>query len=176
MKFSFYILALFLLSYALPTQAQIEWLSIEQLEQRMTDAPRKVLVKIYTENCNWCKRMDEETFEQAYVAEYVGEYYYAVALDANTQDEITFKGESYKYSKSGKIGRHELAVELTKGNLSYPSVVFLDDQLNVLQSVSGYKPYPLFQQIMTYYGKDFHTRIPWSSYQSTYVPKKDEND
>ncbi|MEM1324551.1 MAG: DUF255 domain-containing protein [Bacteroidota bacterium] len=174
MKFSLYLFAFVLMTLTLPAHAQIEWLSMAQLEARMQEEPRKVLVKIYTENCNWCKRMDEETFEQAYVAEYVNEYYYAVALDANTQKEIIFKGESYKYSKDGKFGRHELAVELTKGNLSYPSVVFLDGELNVLQSISGYKPYPLFQQIMTYYGMDYHTRMPWSSYQNSYVPRREE--
>lgn len=174
MKSYLHLLVLFLLLSTASTvdaQKKIEWLTISEMEQKMAESPRKVLVKIYTENCSFCKKMDEETFNKSFVADYVNEYYYAVALDANTSEEIVYKGETYKYSKNGKFGRHELVVELTKGDLSYPSVVFLDDQLNILQSVSGYKEYPLFQQIMTYYGKDFHKKVPWSSYQNTFVPR-----
>ncbi|MEM0991511.1 MAG: DUF255 domain-containing protein [Bacteroidota bacterium] len=174
MKYGYYLLTLLLLLFwgnDLVAQTQIEWLSIEAVEQKLKQQPRKVLVKIYTENCTWCKRMDEETFNKSFVADYINQHFYAIALNAETDEEISFNGRTYKFVKTGKRGYHELAEELTKGNLSYPSVAFLDESLKILQSVSGYKEYDLFQQIMTYYGKNYHKKLPWSSYQNTFTPR-----
>ncbi|MEM9884734.1 MAG: DUF255 domain-containing protein [Bacteroidota bacterium] len=174
MKYGCYVLAIFLslfLTNGLVAQDKIQWLSIEEVEQKLKQETRKVLVKIYTENCAWCKRMDEETFDKSFVADYINQNFYAVALNAESEDEILFNGKTYKFVKTGKRGHHELAEELTKGNLSYPSVVFLDENLKILQSVSGYKEYALFQQIMTYYGKNYHKKLPWSSYQNSFTPR-----
>lgn len=161
-----------LFSSILTAQDKINWISLEEVEQQLQKEPRKILVKIYQDNCAWCKRMDEETFNKSFIAEYINEHFYAVALDAQSTDEIIFREKSYKYVRNGKRGHHELAAELTKGNLSYPSVVFLDEKLEVLQSVSGYKNHTLFQQIMAYYGKNYHKKVPWSSFRNTIVPEQ----
>jgi len=160
-----------LFSTQLIAQDAIDWLSIEEVEQKLKQEPRKILIKIYQEDCVWCKRMDEETFNKSFIADYINEHFYAVALDAQSTKEIFFNEKTYKYTKNGKRGHHELAAELTKGNLSYPSVVFLDEELKVLQSVSGYKNHTLFQQIMAYYGKDYHKKVTWSSFRNTVVPE-----
>jgi len=166
--FSFLLFTLF--TTTITAQQEINWLSVEEVEEKLQEEPRKVLVKIYTQNCGWCQKMDEETFDKSFVADYINENFYAIALDANSDEEILFNGEVYRYNKTGKRGYHELAEALTKGNLSFPSVVFLDTDLTILQSVSGYKEYSLFQQIMTYYGKDYHKKVPWSSFQNNIAP------
>ncbi|MEN0049338.1 MAG: DUF255 domain-containing protein [Bacteroidota bacterium] len=158
-------------SVQLQGQETINWLSVSEIEEKLKQEPRKILVKIYQEDCVWCKRMDEETFNKSFIADYINEHFYAVALDAQSTEEILFNEKTYKFIKNGKRGHHELAAELTKGNLSYPSVVFLDEKLEVLQSVSGYKNHKLFQQIMAYYGKNYHKKVPWSSFRNNMFPE-----
>ncbi|MEM8525443.1 MAG: DUF255 domain-containing protein [Bacteroidota bacterium] len=164
--FAFLTLSVFF-SAQLYAQDKINWLSIEEVEQKLKQEPRKILVKIYQNDCVWCKRMDEETFNKSFIADYINEHFYAISLNAESAEDIIFNEQTYKYVKNGKRGHHELAAELTKGNLSYPSVVFLDEDLEVLQSVSGYKNHTLFQQIMAYYGKNYHKKVPWSSFRNT---------
>jgi thiol:disulfide interchange protein len=40
----------------------INWMSVEEVQERMKTEPRKVYVDIYTDWCGWCKVMDKKTF------------------------------------------------------------------------------------------------------------------
>ena len=52
--------------------------------------------------------------------------------------------------------------------MSFPTVVFLDEDFNLIQSIMGYKTPQQFEQIATYFGKDHFKKTPWSSYQKNY--------
>lgn len=46
------------------------------------------------------------------------------------------KDKEYKHVKNGAKGYHELAIHFLQGQMSYPSMVFLDEDLNLIQSIS----------------------------------------
>jgi len=163
------------LSFAVSVSAQseIEWLSWEEAIEKMEEQPRKILVNVYTEWCNWCKRMDETTLQQPQIVNYVNTNYYPVKFDAERKDDITFQGKTYKFVKSGRRGYHELAAKILRGRLSFPSIAFLDEEKNVIQSVSGYKTARQFELIITYFAKDHYKKTPWSTYQASYDPITD---
>ena len=51
-----------------------------------------------------------------------------------------------------------------QGRLSYPTVVFLDEQLNMLSPVPGYqKPEP-FLNIARYFGENIYKDTDWNTY------------
>lgn len=149
---------------------KIAWLTWEEAIEMNEKAPRKIVVDIYTEWCGWCKRMDASTFAQADIANYINENYYAVKFDAEQKEDITFKGKTYSFIANGKRGYHELAAEITGGMLSYPTTVFLDEEMNVIQAIKGYKDAKAFEQIATYFGGNNHKKTPWESYQRSYSP------
>lgn len=142
---------------------------------KMEQKPRKVLVNVYTQWCNWCRRMDEKTLEHPQIARYINEHFYAVKFDAEQRQELTYQGQVYKYSKGGTRGYHELAALLLRGRLSYPSVVFLDEDQEIIQSIVGYKTPSQFETIATYFGDDQYMHTPWSSYQRTYQAAVEDN-
>ncbi len=159
-----------LLGWAIPVSAQVQWMSWEQAMERMEQEPRKLLVDIYTDWCGWCKRMDATTFSQPLLAEYINEHFYPVKLNAESRDPLTWNGKTFDFVRAGRNGYHALAAELTRGRLSFPTIVFLNEKLEVIQPLPGYKEPAVFEQIVTYFGEDAYLRVPWEVYQRQYVP------
>ncbi len=146
----------------------IQWLSWnEAVELAQSDAtPKKIFIDVYTDWCGWCKKMDKDTFQNPEVALYMNQNFYMVKLDGEGKEPIEFRGKTYKYVPSGRRGYHELAAALLKGRLSYPTVVFMDEDLNLLSPVPGYqKPGP-FLNIARYFGDNIYKEKDWQTYSS----------
>ena len=148
----------------------VKWLSWEEAMALSQTEKKKILLNVYTDWCGWCKRMDKATFEEPNIARYINDNFYPVKFDAEQRNELEYKGKTYKYVKNGQRGYHELAAELLKGRLSFPTVVFLDENANVIQSIVGYKSPQQFERIATYFAGGHYKKTPWSTYQATYRP------
>lgn len=148
-------------------QAQeVDWMSWEEAVERVSSdkKPKKIFIDVYTDWCGWCKKMDKETFQNPEVATYMNENFYMVKFDAEQKDPVTYQGKTYKYVPSGRRGYHELAAALLQGRMSYPTVVFLDETMNMLSPVPGYqKPEP-FLEIAKYFGDDIYKEKDWKTY------------
>lgn len=158
---------LFLVFSGLNVQAQdINWISWEEaVELSKTDAqPKKIFVDVYTDWCGWCKKMDKNTFQNPEVSKYMQDNFYMVKMDAEGKDPIEYQGKTFKYVPSGRRGYHELAAALLQGKMSYPTVVFLDEELNMLSPVPGYQQVDPFMQIAKYFGDNIYKDKDWQSY------------
>nr|WP_297783264.1 DUF255 domain-containing protein [uncultured Allomuricauda sp.] len=158
---------LFLVFLGFNAQAQdIDWISWEEAVQlSKTDAqPKKIFVDVYTDWCGWCKKMDKNTFQHPDVSKYMQDNFYMVKLDAEGKDPIEYQGKTFKFVPSGRRGYHELAAALLQGRMSYPTVVFLDEQLNMLSPVPGYQQVEPFMQIAKYFGENIYKDKDWESY------------
>ncbi len=154
-------------SYSLHAQ-KVNWISWNEAVEMSTSAnsPKKVFIDVYTDWCGWCKKMDKDTFQNPEVAKYMNDNFYMVKLDGEGKEPIEFRGKTYKYVPSGRRGYHELAAALLQGRLSYPTVVFLDEDLNVLSPVPGYqKPEP-FLNIARYFGDNIYKDTDWKTYSA----------
>jgi thioredoxin-related protein len=155
-----------------PVLAQeINWMTWEEAQAKNAKEPRKFIVDVYTQWCGWCKKMDKATFEQPDISKYINQNYYAVKFDAETKEDINFNNRVFKYVKSGTTGYNELAVEITFGKLSYPTIVFLDETLNVIQPIPGYKDPASLDKIMKYFAEDYYKSMPWKKYEEMYLAK-----
>lgn len=153
-------------------QDDIQWLSWEEMMIMQEREPRKIIIDVYTDWCKWCKVMDEKTFNKKDIANYINDHYYAIKFDAEYKKAITFKGKEYKYVKSGRRGYHELAGAITQGRLSFPTTVFLDEDLNVIQPIPGYQDADAMELIITYFAGNYYKDTPWNTYTSLYKSKQ----
>ncbi len=144
---------------------QVQWMSIEEALERSKTEKRKIFIDVYTDWCGWCKRMDESTFVDPAVAEYLNANYYPVKFNAEQQEDVLFNSKTYSFRKNGSRGYHELAAEWLNNRLSFPTVVFLDDVQNVIQPIPGYLDGAKLETILNYFGTDSHKTTPWETYE-----------
>jgi thioredoxin-related protein len=135
---------------------EIKWHTIEEVQQLMKKQPRKVFIDMYTDWCGWCKVMDKNTFTNAEVISHLNSNFYAVKFDAEGKDAVTFKEKAYNFVPQGGRGYHELAAFLMQGKMSYPTTVFLDENLELISPVPGYLPPEKILPILEYIGDDHY--------------------
>ena len=157
-----------MLSSRLDAQTEIGWVDFPEAIQKAQLENKKILIEIYTQWCGWCKVMDQKTFHHPEVIDYINDRYVAVRFDAEDQGDIEFNGNTYSFVKKGRNGYHELAAELMRGRLSYPTIVFLDEQLNVIQPIPGYQNPDNFQMILMYFADNYFRRVPWGRFTQQY--------
>ncbi len=144
----------------------VEWMSWDQaVERAQTDEnPKKIFIDVYTDWCGWCKKMDKDTFQHPDVATYMADNFYMVKMDGEGKEPIEFKGQTYNFVPSGRKGYHEFAAALMQGRMSYPTTIFLDEEMNMLSPVPGYqKPEP-FLNIARYFGDNIYLEKDWQTY------------
>jgi thioredoxin-related protein len=173
MKKSIYILGavvmLFLLSSSFkPAEPQIKWLTFEEAVVLMEKEPKKVFIDVYTDWCGWCKKMDASTFLDAEVIEEMNNNFYAVKLDAEQKEDILFNGHTFKFVDQGRRGYHELAAALLNGKLSYPSFVLMNEQMQIITPLPGYKSAQDLIPILTFIGEDHYLKQDWENYLKDY--------
>lgn len=147
---------------------KIQWMTLEEALEKSKTEKRKIFVDVFTDWCGWCKRMDESTFVDPAVAQYLNDNYYAVKFNAEQQKEIVFNNKTYSFKRNGARGYHELAAELLNNRLSFPTVVFLDETMNVIQPIPGYLEAPKLETILNYFGTDSHKTTPWETYEKKF--------
>jgi thioredoxin-related protein len=162
-------MVIFLMTVQLKAQVEtIHWYTIEQAEAIAKKDKRKIVIDVYTNWCNNCKAMDKNTFSHQQIAKYVNENFIPVRLDAEDHNSLNFKSKTYHFVQHGNMGYNELATELVNGQMSFPTIVFLDENLNIIQALQGFKMPDQFEKILTYFGSEFHKRMPWTKFERTY--------
>ncbi len=146
----------------------INWLDIQEALNQPPSEARKVMVAIYTENCALCKQLEETAFQDSLFAAYINEHFTPIKLNALHQEVLEFRDRSFRFVQNGTKGYHELAAELLKGRMSFPSLVFLDEQREHLQSINGLKSTLHLRQIAIYFGDDHYKTTPWSTFKKNF--------
>ncbi len=136
-------LTLFLLLGTLSIQAQeIKWLTLDEAIARQKKNPKPIFMNVYTDWYEPCKMLDNETFKDPDVIDFVNKNYYAVKFNAEGNIKLTYKGisydnPSYDSNRRGRNSAHEFTKFLKVSG--YPSMYILDKNGNVTQNVVGYK-------------------------------------
>ncbi len=151
----------------------IHWLSFQEAVELNKAAPKKIFVDLYTEWCGWCKKLDATTYQDKAIISYLNEHYYAVRMDAEMKDTILFDGRAFVNPDPAKSrSTHELANALLGGKLSYPTLVYLDEALNMLSQVPGYMSAENLMPVLTYFGENNQGKITWEEYEKNYSKNK----
>jgi len=131
-------------------EGKVYWMDIHKMQEKTNKTPKLIMVDAYTDWCGWCKKMDKDTFSNPEVVSALNESFYSVKFDAETKETLNFKGESYDYVKGGRRGHNTLAKLLLKGRLGYPTISFLNEELEVISTFPGYKKPEQFLPILEF--------------------------
>lgn len=144
----------------------INWMTWDEVQVAMKKEPRKVWVDVYTDWCGWCKVMDKKTFSNPELIEYMNKNFYAVKFNAEANQDIMFLGS--KYAMEGKT--NSLAVKLMNGQMSYPTLVIMEENFTNPQPIPGYMPVDRMETIMKYLGEGTYKTQKFDEYSKSFVP------
>ena len=117
---------------------KINWVTIEEAQELTKENPRKIFVDVYTDWCGWCKKMDKSTFVDPDVVEYVNENYYAVKLNAESREEIIFKGKKTNGTTLARSFRVS----------GYPTIVLIDENCEQPVAAPGFRKAHEFKKML----------------------------
>jgi thioredoxin-related protein len=146
----------------------VNWMTFEEAIQKSKNEKRPVFIDVYTDWCGWCKVMDKNTFNEPKVSKLLNEKFYAVKFNAEQKEDVVFDNHTFKFVPSGRSGYHELAAALLNNQLSYPTVVFLDEEFKMIQPLAGYRKAPDFHIIAQFIGEGHYKTIKWDEWQEKY--------
>lgn len=141
---------------------EIKWISFEQAVELQKTKPKKIIIDVYTDWCGWCKKMDKNTYTDAEIIRQIEANFYFVKLNAEQKEEIKYKDKVFTFKQEYKA--NELAVSLLNGQMSYPSTVFLDEDMNLLTVVPGYLTPKDMNPILKYFGENIYKEKNWKEY------------
>ena len=124
-------------------QAEISWLSFEQLEDSLQQEPKPVFIYFYADWCAYCKKMDRHAFKNPEVIQQLSNEFYAVKMNAESTDTIRFEGVTFYNEEVGEKRNptHQLAKLLAsrkKQAFSLPAIILLDKNFNLLEREFSY--------------------------------------
>ena len=149
-------------------EGPVKWMTFEEAVEKSKTEKRKVFIDVYTDWCGWCKVMDKNTFSEPHVAKILNEQFYPVKFNAEQKEDVVFNGTTFKFVPSGSKGYHQLAAALLNNQLSYPTVVFLDEDFRLIQPLAGYQKAPEIHKIIQYIGGDYYKTTKWDEWQNLY--------
>ncbi len=158
-------LTLFLTLNANQGGEKIIWYSFEEAIELAGKNPRKLLVDIYTDWCGFCKRMDAETFSDPQVARFINRHFYPVKFNSETKDTIYFQGHEFINDGEGRRSAHQLSIAMLQGQMSYPSIVYFNEDLEMITAVPGFRTPGQIEPILRYIGENHYKNTSWENFQ-----------
>ncbi|NCX96056.1 MAG: DUF255 domain-containing protein [Chitinophagia bacterium] len=150
-------------------EAEIHWLTIDELQTKMAANPKKVFIDVYTDWCGWCKKMDASTFSNPELIAYMNDNFYCVKFNAERRDTFRFMGKEYYFDPAKRA--NTLAFELMGGKLSYPTSIIMEERYTNPQPVPGYHDVKEMEMIIRYFGDNIYKSQQWPDYQKAFTPK-----
>lgn len=148
---------------------KIKWYTFQEAVELSKKNKKKIFIDVYTDWCGWCKVMDRNTFAHPVIAKYMNEKYYPVKLNAEMKDTVFFNNYNFvNPSPETPRSTHQLASSLLNNKLSYPTVVFLDENFAMLTQVPGYQKPEQMEPILKYFGENAYPTIKWEDFTQTF--------
>jgi len=156
-------------------QETIDWISLEEAQERVKTEPRKILIDVFTNWCGPCRMMNTNTFVHHEIVRYINNNFYAVKFNAEGPNNITFKGvvysnPDYDPEAKGRNSLHELTYKLAalNGQIAYPTVVYLDENLDILTPIQGYFTPRQLSPVLKFFGSGSYKKTTWKIYSANF--------
>lgn len=176
-KITFGLIAI--VAFSLTAMAQeINWVTMDEALELQKKEPKKIFMDVYTNWCGPCKMLDKNTFQTADVAAYINEHFYAVKFNAEGDEKVTYKDQTFEnpnYDPT-KANRRNSVHEFSRylQVRAYPTMVFFDEEGNVISPIQGYlKPQQLELYLKVFQSdkyKEMTTQEQFNDYVKAFKP------
>ena len=151
----------------------IDWISIEDAVNKGLSEPRKLFIYIYSDNCGWCKRMNEVSFSDTIIISYINANYYPVKLNSSLSQDVILGSRTYKFipadPSKNSPSYHELVVTLLNGRMAFPAISFISEKMEYMGVEFGFKNPPLLEAWLHFIGENEYLKTPeFSEFQKNF--------
>lgn len=125
------------------SDSEIEWKSWPELERAIKDEPKPVFIFFHAKWCAYCKKIERKIFTKPEVIKKLNTDYYAVEMDIERTDTITFEGVSFtnKQALTKRNGVHEIPLVLASREgfpFSLPATILLNKDFTLKERFFEY--------------------------------------
>lgn len=145
---------------------EIKWQTPTEFFVAKDSAKKKTIVFIHTEWCNACRVMHRTSFIDSSSEKYLKEKFELVDFNPEITDPLIFHGQTFSNPRNPQMPFHQLAVALCRNSLTLPTLVVLDENLNLLDAVPFYLNPQVLKNIATYYGDDIYKKKTWNEFMN----------
>ena len=80
-----------------------------------------------------------------------------------------YKGRAYvNRNPNANRSVNDLAAYFLRNQMSYPTVVFLNEDMDVISAVPGYNEPPYFEKIVNFFGSDAYKNTKFTDYKDNF--------
>lgn len=145
---------------------KLKWLTPKDVFSGQLPRKKKTLLYINTDWCNACKVMKRTSFMDSSYATYLKEKFDIVDFNADMTDTLMYKEHALVNLKSPQAPFHQLALMLSRNGFSLPTLVLLDEYLDVVDAVPSYIPPRYMDDILHFYGDGLNKTESWQQYMN----------
>lgn len=154
--------------------SQVRWMNINQALEAQKKEPKKIFISFTENNCMPCQKMLTNAFINPIIAKVISDHFYPVQFNVDSTDVVNFNGRNFQPVDNSSVSKiHPFAKFMNIS--SVPTLVFLDENSNVITSLTGdlsakdLEPY--FSIIGSEAYKNIKTRQQWDDYQKKFRSK-----
>jgi thioredoxin-related protein len=147
------------------------WKTPTEVFNKKDKSDKKIMVLIHTDWCNSCKVMLRGTFTDSTALADVKQRFELVDFNPEITDTIHFKGQAFINPRTKQMPFHQLAMALCRNSLTLPTLVIMDEQMNVLDAIPFYLTPELLKNIAVFYGDDVYKKKSWAEFTASLTKK-----
>jgi thioredoxin-related protein len=144
----------------------LNWMKPQEAFNVTPPKKKKTLVLINAEWCNTCRVMKFTSFNDTAISNYVKDKFDLVDFNAESSDTINYKGQLILHDKTPSTPFHPLALGLMRNNITFPSLVVLDENLDLVDVIPSYIQPAFLKDIVKFYGEEINKTRSWKDYMS----------
>ena len=123
--------------------AEINWKTWPELEQAIKEEPKPIFIFFHAKWCAYCKKIERKIFKRPEVIAKLNSKYYAVEMDVELTDTITFDGVKFinKQALTKRNGIHEIPLLLASREgipFSLPATIILNKDFTLKERFFEY--------------------------------------
>jgi len=152
------------------TPERVKWYTLEEALKLTAEAPRNILIDVYTDWCGYCRTMDAQTFNNPVIARYINQNFYPVKFNAETTETVRFAGHTFENPenpRNTRRSRHPFATAL--GVTGYPTIVYFTGDLRLIAAMPGFMRPEQIEPLLHYIVGEKYLSISLEDYQKTFV-------
>ena len=138
-------------------QSNVKLYAIDQVEQAAKKEHKKVIIQVFTQWSEGFRKLENDALKQQQIVNYLNDKFLTVKFDAETRADVNFRNKVYHFVSQSGVGFNQLASELLQGQMAYPTLVFFDENMNLIQAIQYHSPEQL-EMVITYFGDNNHKK------------------